>query len=188
MPKTVTPAEMLVEFHTKFRCSMRTTPGLIDVSPELLKLRGDLLAEEAEEYVEAARLGDRVGVADGLADVTYVAWGNALTYGIDLEAALRNSRVLPSFLSGVRVYAEAAAAEDLDQIAVALAATVFGARLIANAWGIDLDACLAEVHRSNMTKLGVDGEPIFREDGKILKGPNYERPNLAAIVEVEVAS
>lgn len=48
--------------------------------------------------------------------------------------------------------------------------------------GIDLDACFAEVHRSNMTKLGADGKPVKREDGKILKGPNYERPNLAPLI------
>lgn len=56
---------------------------------------------------------------------------------------------------------------------------VYGA---GHAFGIDLDACLAEVHRSNMTKLGVDGRPIYREDGKILKGENYEEPNLGQFV------
>lgn len=44
--------------------------------------------------------------------------------------------------------------------------------------GFDLDGAFAEVHRSNMSKLGADGEPILREDGKILKGPNFEAPDL----------
>lgn len=44
------------------------------------------------------------------------------------------------------------------------------------------DAALAEVHRSNMSKLGADGKPVHREDGKILKGPNYSPPNLAPLV------
>jgi predicted HAD superfamily Cof-like phosphohydrolase len=44
--------------------------------------------------------------------------------------------------------------------------------------GINLPAVVREIHRSNMTKLGADGEPIYREDGKILKGPDYEPPNL----------
>jgi predicted HAD superfamily Cof-like phosphohydrolase len=48
--------------------------------------------------------------------------------------------------------------------------------------GIDLPAVVKEIHRSNMTKLGEDGEPIFREDGKVLKGPNYEPPNLPAVL------
>ncbi len=40
-----------------------------------------------------------------------------------------------------------------------------------------------EIQRSNMSKLGEDGKPIFREDGKILKGPNYFRPNIKSIIE-----
>ena len=49
-------------------------------------------------------------------------------------------------------------------------------------FGVDLDACFAEVHRSNMSKLGEDGKPIVREDGKILKGPNYTPPDLRSII------
>ena len=41
---------------------------------------------------------------------------------------------------------------------------------------------MAEVHRSNMSKLGEDGKPIYREDGKILKGPNYRKPDLEAVL------
>ena len=47
---------------------------------------------------------------------------------------------------------------------------VYGA---GHAFGIDLDDCFHEVHRSNMTKLGEDGRPMYREDGKVMKGPNY---------------
>lgn len=56
-----------------------------------------------------------------------------------------------------------------------LAYVVYGAAIT---FGIDLDAVIAEVHRSNMTKLGEDGKPIYREDGKVLKGPNYEQANV----------
>ena len=48
--------------------------------------------------------------------------------------------------------------------------------------GWDLDEALDRVHKSNMSKLGADGNPIRREDGKILKGPNYQPPNLNDIV------
>jgi predicted HAD superfamily Cof-like phosphohydrolase len=48
--------------------------------------------------------------------------------------------------------------------------------------GWDLDEALNRVHRSNMSKLGEDGKPIYREDGKVLKGPNYEPPNLSDLV------
>lgn len=52
---------------------------------------------------------------------------------------------------------------------------VYGA---GHAFGIDLDKCFNEVHRSNMSKLGVDGKPMYRDDGKVLKGPNFNKPNL----------
>lgn len=48
--------------------------------------------------------------------------------------------------------------------------------------GIPLPGVVEEIHRSNMTKLGADGEPIFREDGKVLKGPDYEPPNLLPVL------
>jgi len=48
--------------------------------------------------------------------------------------------------------------------------------------GWDLDEALNRVHRSNMSKLGEDGEPVYREDGKVLKGPNYQPPNLSDLV------
>lgn len=49
-------------------------------------------------------------------------------------------------------------------------------------FGVDFDACFAEVHRSNMSKLGEDGKPIVRSDGKILKGPNFSPPDLRTII------
>lgn len=50
-------------------------------------------------------------------------------------------------------------------------------------FGIDLDKCFAEVHASNMSKLGKDGKPIYREDGKVLKGPYYRQADLNKIVK-----
>jgi phosphoribosyl-ATP pyrophosphohydrolase len=49
---------------------------------------------------------------------------------------------------------------------------------LCRAYGWDFDAAFAEVHRSNMSKLGADGKPIYREDGKVLKGPNYSPANV----------
>lgn len=49
-------------------------------------------------------------------------------------------------------------------------------------YGIDGDATFHEVHASNMSKLGEDGKPIYREDGKIMKGPNYFKPRLAKVL------
>ena len=52
---------------------------------------------------------------------------------------------------------------------------VYGA---GHSFGLDLDKCFEEVHNSNMTKLGPDGRPIYREDGKVMKGPGYRAPDL----------
>lgn len=52
------------------------------------------------------------------------------------------------------------------------------------AYGIDLDKCFEEVHNSNMSKLGEDGNPIYREDGKVIKGPNYRPPDLKNVLGV----
>jgi predicted HAD superfamily Cof-like phosphohydrolase len=58
---------------------------------------------------------------------------------------------------------------------------VYGA---GHAYGIDLDACFEEVHSSNMSKLDADGKPLYRVDGKILKGPDFREPNLTKILGV----
>ena len=115
----------LVEFHRAYDCPIRYQPTAV---PDERTLRLELLREEWGEYVSAASLGDVVEVADALADMVYVIFGTALSYGIDLPAVL------------------------------------------------------AEVHRSNMSKLGADGKPVLREDGKVMKGPGYSRPNVAASI------
>jgi len=51
------------------------------------------------------------------------------------------------------------------------------------AYGIDLDKCFEEVHNSNMSKLDEDGKPIYREDGKVMKGPNYWEPDLLKVLD-----
>ena len=48
--------------------------------------------------------------------------------------------------------------------------------------GWDLDEALNRVHQSNMSKLGPDGKPVYREDGKVLKGPNYKPPHLGDLI------
>ena len=49
-------------------------------------------------------------------------------------------------------------------------------------FGIDLDKCFAEVQRSNMSKLGEDGKPMYRKDGKVMKGLNFLEPNLEGVI------
>jgi predicted HAD superfamily Cof-like phosphohydrolase len=78
--------------------------------------------------------------------------------------------------------AVAATAGDLTGIADALADIVYVAYGTAHVYGIDLDAVLDEVHASNMTKLDENGRPLRRADGKVLKGPAYRPPDVAAIL------
>ncbi len=78
--------------------------------------------------------------------------------------------------------AAAADAEDVVGVADALADIVYVAYGTAHVYGIDLDAVLHAVHVSNMTKLGADGRPLRRADGKILKGPDYQPPDVAAVL------
>ena len=59
---------------------------------------------------------------------------------------------------------------------------VFVCYQFAAAFGLDLDTAMQRVFESNMSKLGEDGKPIYREDGKVLKGPNYFKPSLGDLV------
>jgi predicted HAD superfamily Cof-like phosphohydrolase len=114
-------------FHEAFDLPRASRPT-IDVPAGLAKLRVDLLMEEVGEFADATTARDIVGIADALADILYVTYGAAVTYGIDLDAALR------------------------------------------------------EVHRSNMSKLDEHGKPVYREDGKVLKSARYTPPDISKVL------
>ena len=63
-----------------------------------------------------------------------------------------------------------------------LSDVVFVCYQFAAAYGLDLDAAMERVFESNMSKLDDNGNPIYRDDGKVLKGPNYKKPNLYDLV------
>ena len=73
--------------------------------------------------------------------------------------------------------------KNLKEIADALTDILYVTYGAGHAYGIDLDKCFSEVQRSNMSKLGEDGKPIYNEKGKVMKGPNYSGPNLKQFVE-----
>lgn len=125
-------SEMVEQFHLTFGVPIRREPTLLVPSSEK-ELRVHLLEEELCEFEDAVEADDLVGVADGLADIAYVLYGTALTFGIDL------------------------------------------------------DAVVAEVHRSNMSKLS-EGRPIYRSDGKVLKGLQYSPPDIAGVLARRVPS
>ena len=68
---------------------------------------------------------------------------------------------------------------DLLEVADALTDILYVTYGAGHAFGIDLDACFDEVQNSNMSKLGLDGKPIFNDQGKVMKGPNYFKPDLS---------
>ncbi len=116
-------------FHNSFGIPNNHTPT-VELSAKDIQLRFDLLKEENDEYLEAAKNGDLVEVADALGDIMYILFGTMLKHGLQDKM--------------VEVF--------------------------------------KEIQSSNMSKLGEDGKPIYREDGKVLKGPNYFRPNIAQIL------
>ena len=77
---------------------------------------------------------------------------------------------------------EAMKNNDLLEVADALTDILYVTYGAGHAFGIDLDKCFEEVQNSNMSKLGVNGEPIYNESGKVMKGPNYFNPDLSKFV------
>tara|TARA_B100001564_G_C20639401_1_gene671318 strand:- start:144 stop:512 length:369 start_codon:yes stop_codon:yes gene_type:complete len=67
--------------------------------------------------------------------------------------------------------------KDLTEIADALTDILYVTYGAGHAFGINLDKCFDEVQNSNMSKLGKDGKPIYNEKGKVMKGPDYFKPN-----------
>jgi predicted HAD superfamily Cof-like phosphohydrolase len=122
-------AAAVEEFHKSFNLPIQRFPTT-EIGDDLAKLRIALLEEEVGEFVTASEKGDLIGIADALADIAYVVYGTALTYGIDLDSVLQ------------------------------------------------------EVHRSNMSKLGADGQPLLRGDGKVIKSEQYFPPDIASILSL----
>ncbi len=77
---------------------------------------------------------------------------------------------------------EAIDKRDIKEVADALTDILYVTYGAGHAFGINLDKCFEEVQNSNMSKLGKDGKPIYNENGKVMKGPNYFKPNLSKFV------
>ncbi len=72
--------------------------------------------------------------------------------------------------------------KDIKEVADALTDILYVTYGAGHAFGINLDKCFEEVQSSNMSKLGSDGKPIYNENGKVMKGPDYFKPNLGKFV------
>ena len=73
--------------------------------------------------------------------------------------------------------------KDIKEVADALTDILYVTYGAGHAFGIDLDKCFNEVQGSNMSKLGSDGKPIYNESGKVMKGPNYFKPDIGKFLK-----
>lgn len=118
------------QFHESFGLGVQHMPTA-DLGERINMLRFNLMKEENEEYLEAAKNNDLTEVADALGDMLYILCGTILEHGMQYK----------------------------------------------------IEEVFDEIQRSNMSKLGQDGKPIYREDGKVMKGPNYFKPNFEEILK-----
>ena len=118
------------EFHRIYKLGNSEKPiGKLENQKE--NLRFELMKEENDEYLEAAKNGDIVEVADALGDMMYILCGTIIEHG-------------------------------MQHI---------------------IEEVFDEIHRSNLSKLDENGKPIYREDGKVIKGPNYFPPDIKKIMK-----
>ena len=118
------------QFHNSFGITNAYSP-VSELNDKDLKLRFDLMKEENEEYLDAAKKGDLIEIADALGDMLYILCGTILKHGLQHKIA------------------------DVFQ----------------------------EIQRSNMSKLDKNGNPIYREHGKVLKPPVYFKPDIKGLLE-----
>lgn len=123
------PIQAVTAFHKAFGLGIESQPNAA-LSPEISKLRFELMKEENEEYLQAVKDNDLVEIGDALGDMLYILCGTIIAHGFQNK----------------------------------------------------IEAIFDEIQRSNMSKLGADGKPIYREDGKVLKGPGYFKPDLKKIL------
>jgi predicted HAD superfamily Cof-like phosphohydrolase len=173
----VTPLEQVTEFHRAFGCAINQ-PWTV----ELGALRARLIAEECRELGEALLAGDPLNVARELADLAYVVLGTAVTFGIGMVDAPQQVNKFGllcvecaklSWLEGPLLHGY------LAEVIVRLHRVIPAVYGVAVTESIDLNAAITAVHSANMSKLGPDGKPIYRLDGKVLKGPNFRAPDLS---------
>ena len=113
------------------------------------------------------------------------------TFGQDVKtkAELSNNKINELRISLINEELEelkkAIKDNDILEVADALTDILYVTYGAGHAFGIDLDKCFAEVQRSNMSKLGEDGKPIYRDDGKVMKGPNYSEPDLKSVLQID---
>lgn len=126
------PIDAVIQFHEVYGLGIENEP-ISDLPKKIIDLRYNLMKEENEEYLQAAKENDLVEIGDALGDMLYILCGTIVSHGFQDK----------------------------------------------------MESIFDEIQRSNMSKLGKDGKPIYREDGKVMKGPNYFKPNLTKILSTD---
>jgi hypothetical protein len=146
-------------------------------------LRVELIREELEELQTAVDNLDIIEIADAIGDIQYVAHGAALVFGLEklvLEATTSNGILIGNPLADEEVLSDLRYGilyNSPRAVAKALKNILKGVDQMADLYDIDLDAVVDAIHKSNMSKLGEDGKPIYRPtDQKVMKGENYVPP------------
>ena len=122
--------DAVANFHDAFKIKNEYFPKAI-ISKDDFLLRFNLMKEENEEYLQAAKEGDLVEIADAIGDMLYILCGTMLKHGLQ---------------------------DKMEEV-------------------------FLEIQRSNMSKLDKDGNPIYREDGKVMKSDLYFKPDIKKIIE-----
>jgi len=110
------------------------------------------------------------------------------TFGqeVKIKAGFPNDKITKLRLDLIREelseLEEAIEKKDIKEVADALTDILYVTYGAGHAFGINLDRCFEEVQNSNMSKLGSDGKPIYNEHGKVMKGPDYFKPDLGKFV------
>ena len=120
----------VANFHDAFKIKNEYSPKAL-ISKDDFLLRYNLMKEENEEYLQAAKDGDLVEIADAIGDMLYILCGTMLKHGLQ---------------------------DKMEEI-------------------------FLEIQRSNMSKLDKEGNPIYREDGKVMKSELYFKPDIQKIIE-----
>ena len=106
-------------------------------------------------------------------------YGQEVKVKAGLSDAMTNKLRIDLIKEELEELTEAMKDENLLEVADALTDILYVTYGAGHAFGIDLDKCFEEVQNSNMSKLGEDGKPIYNEAGKVMKGPNYFKPDLS---------
>lgn len=183
--------EQVKEFNETFGVKMRVSNVPEDIHADVrvpeAKLRFRLIEEELYELLDAYEECDIVEIFDALGDIEYVVDGAALVFGVtntmqNFYNTLLDTQSLrgidkngvEQILKSLRSMILTNNAEEVGKVLGVIKAVVYTTALDL---GLSVSDAVDAIHKSNMSKLGKDGKPIYREgDRKVMKGPNYVTP------------